>query len=1225
MFMRKTFLFVATLIVAMISQMAYAEGKDVTSKLINPTAEGGLDGWSIQIDWNLANEGDPVTLWQAKHLTENATNNAGYWNWSDPNFWVQRKAGTVIGKATVYQKVAGLQNGTYVFGAYVATVRGDGNVDDPADYLGAYGGFMFANDDTLEVRTNNPAGTNTWNHVRKINVATTVIDGMMTLGFAVKDSCNLVGMGFDDATLYYFGDVTTDEALEQMRAIDVQNEIAVAQALLEKTMSADAKAELEAVVAFAQNAKTLDELDAAADTVRIAAAASKFSIAKYEELASLLVKAQEVADGEWTSNVDLALRQLKRLIEADNEIVSTGSLADDEVASCIDALTTAMGKVQIDKAYDKLDELFMFLNDEPSFGLEEHPGFGDEVGQYSLSAYEKLMGLTETMGDILEAVEAEERPAADALAYISTIDNEVAICIARPNGIYNLPFSYVLIPDPNNPENPCGYWGGNMINSDYIKGFYSPTNLQGLDDEVIRITTPVFELGKYYKKLTVNLNNMILNNFAIIDEFYVFDGEGNEIKLQNSNLSSTTVNGSYPLSGMIDRGPNVASPLFQTSGSNPYFTISFDEPVNAVQFVFENAFNDWRLQNTPAKITLTGMSEQQAVLSDLIADANNHKRYLGVDPGYCPDATDALAQAQAQAQAVLNNENSTEAQLKAAGDVLLAAMDANDAMTPLEIVEGKEYMVLAGYEKGINERGNHVSLTTFQDTILWWTEKTDPADKSERWTFEKVDGKDNYYYVKNVGNGKYLAKFVQSGEAADSAGNPIRWGNPAYVKLGDTPCEFRVESLGDLGQWGFWAYCESYGADYMCHMPGASQNAFGDNTNSSIVQWPTSAGGGSSFHIVNDVEMLPLNVLVENGYDRVLHRIGSGASQIYKLKADVPCEFADLHFYDKNKNELGFSTQVLDDGLNINFGKYVNDFFFKFDNKEGVKSIEISKSEIFKTKLQLLTEVYNSIKAKGYSVGNIIGEVASVDELEAAFAQAENLMENGGTDEEMDAAMQAMYDAEANLQLLLPEEGKTYNILSVFNSYHNQYGVEIAAYDNQNKGVVYTAPLDYENDVFAWKFIPVPGKDKHYYIQNVATNNFIGWIYSFETDIPMTKDSTYYRLDVLDKFDAQYYAGTPVGLHVGNSADANHDLHNPFRGYACGRIVLWGSVAAGSKWTIRETQKVEATNVYQLEDLIETAPAREGIYDLTGRRVIAPTTGLYIVNGEKVFIKKDEE
>ena len=57
-------------------------------------------------------------------------------------------------------------------------------------------------------------------------------------------------------------------------------------------------------------------------------------------------------------------------------------------------------------------------------------------------------------------------------------------------------------------------------------------------------------------------------------------------------------------------------------------------------------------------------------------------------------------------------------------------------------------------------------------------------------------------------------------------------------------------------------------------------------------------------------------------------------------------------------------------------------------------------------------------------------------------------------------------------------------------------------------------------------------------------------------------------------------------------------------------------------WLIEEAGELPTAIDETVIDTAEPiAPAAQGIYDLTGRRVVAPAGGLYIINGQKVLIK----
>ena len=68
-----------------------------------------------------------------------------------------------------------------------------------------------------------------------------------------------------------------------------------------------------------------------------------------------------------------------------------------------------------------------------------------------------------------------------------------------------------------------------------------------------------------------------------------------------------------------------------------------------------------------------------------------------------------------------------------------------------------------------------------------------------------------------------------------------------------------------------------------------------------------------------------------------------------------------------------------------------------------------------------------------------------------------------------------------------------------------------------------------------------------------------------------------------------------------------------------------GSWMGADDWTLKLVSKAATQsdhNPFTGVENIEVAPAVKGIYDLFGRRIDAPATGIYIVDGKKTVIKK---
>lgn len=1237
--MKKCTILCAAFLAAMMALPVFAGGTDVTGKLVNPNGDEKLKGWDIKYARNSVSDG---FNWLLASHTE--SNEYGYWGWVSPNFEMWNGSQTVVAQNSISQTVKNLPNGTYVFSAFCVAVRSGYDINVPDDWEEAYGGYMFANDDSVAIATNaigNFTDGRTWLHARRFSVATTVTDGKLKVGLGVKAENNLFWIGFDGSKLYSFGDIATDEALLEMARINLAEDVAVVDTLQKYPMTADGMEAFATALPFAEGANTLEAIQAAGDTIRIACALARSGIAAMRAISEQLAIAKEVVEGEWSDMVAQQLVNLRKKIAQVEADLAANTLTFEVIDSYKADFQETIDQVRIDALWDTFDALSVFLDspfdiseESPCFGLTSHPGFGTEEGQYPLSQEESLRNLLDQVGALLADIEEEKVAASSGFPYITVVENAVKACVAAVNkSAGELPYQWITIPNPDNPTqryNVAYSW-----EDPYFSTFFKDMMLCGVETQVVQFISPVIKLAVPIQELSISFVWNPRGGDILCDEFYIFDGEGNRIDVPLSQVSFNwsgwySSNGSW--SALFDNSPNLD--YWQTGwgvGSDGYQTVTFtlNEPIDEFYLAYENMANDWRMQNTPYEIIINGKSQVDAELKQAVHEANALGRLIvGTEPGFYTTVPAEFALAKAKAQELLEN-GGTDAEKMAATDALLVAMDKVNDLKTLPIVEGVEYMLPCAYS-GYHQNGGHrKALTVFQDSILWW-DSADAADKLQRWVFEKTDGSDlndgyDYYNVKNVGTGKYLAQFLRGGEAWEPTGEEITWGNTAYVKLGETPCRWRVFVLGE-GNWGLQAEIGD-GGWYMCHtgnhnggVPSSSPGAEGGGRSAinpngfsiggvqgPVVQWAAGIGSASAFYIWSDVKTLPLAGAVAG----TRYHFVTGSS-VYSLTADKNCAFDELHFYDINGDEMDKETKHTINSVIVKFNSVVADFSFTFSGAENV-SVAIDASSFEKTKYELLQEAYHAVK-NDFTEGTDVGNMKSLKEYNAAIERAEYLMENGGTDDELVAAAEALFAAYDALEMVLPEEGKTYVIYNVNDMWQNNYGKESGMYNHVGTGMLGYAFLDEQDSAFHWRFVRAEEKgERHYYIHNVVDNTMIGYAWAFETNVPMTTDSCSYEVINNGTLNS-------VSFHADHSGDINFSLHNPCRG-TFGPMLYWGPAAGGSRFFVREVVD-DQVKVYNLEDLVDPCtPIRHGTYDLTGRRVVMPEKGLYIIDGKKKIIK----
>lgn len=383
--MKKCTILCAAFLAAMMALPVFAGGTDVTGKLVNPNGDEKLKGWDIKYARNSVSDG---FNWLLASHTE--SNEYGYWGWVSPNFEMWNGSQTVVAQNSISQTVKNLPNGTYVFSAFCVAVRSGYDINVPDDWEEAYGGYMFANDDSVAIATNaigNFTDGRTWLHARRFSVATTVTDGKLKVGLGVKAENNLFWIGFDGSKLYSFGDIATDEALLEMARINLAEDVAVVDTLQKYPMTADGMEAFATALPFAEGANTLEAIQAAGDTIRIACALARSGIAAMRAISEQLAIAKEVVEGEWSDMVAQQLVNLRKKIAQVEADLAANTLTFEVIDSYKADFQETIDQVRIDALWDTFDALSVFLDspfdiseESPCFGLTSHPGFGTEEG-----------------------------------------------------------------------------------------------------------------------------------------------------------------------------------------------------------------------------------------------------------------------------------------------------------------------------------------------------------------------------------------------------------------------------------------------------------------------------------------------------------------------------------------------------------------------------------------------------------------------------------------------------------------------------------------------------------------------------------------------------------------------------------------------------------------------------------------------------------------------------
>lgn len=1255
--MKKLFTILVAFVATMVALPAFADGVDMTGKLVNPTFDDGIQGWNVEFSTK-----DNVTGYQWLTIPDrNEDYGHTYYGLFAPTLYFESPKGTSPGATSASQTVKGLQNGVYVtsiIGSF-ATRGNDFN---------AHGGFLFAGDNQVEGCNNNPWNTNNNAGTSRYQVAATVTDGSLTLGVRTIEGCTTECADVDNFELWYFGDVTEDEALLEMAKIHANKLKAISEEILANPITTEGAEAIKVYIDQVNAAQTAEEFCKAEDSLRIANIKSKSAVAKMAELTAVLETAKEVAAGKYSEEVAVYLAQLKVAIGLYEKDIKANSLSSAMVDTYKTDLNELINQVKVDELYDLLDAFDIFLNDpasiteeEPLFGITEHPGFGENEGQYSIEQEEKLLNLHDEVYDALTNFEEGRISATEVMDYVSIINIAVEQCIrsANNNDAITLPYDWIAMPSKDDPTVPNTTI--TSVSDEYLKAnFWSQMFYYGesVATGVFRLQTPLMKLDKAYKQIVLTVTATVANKFNATNdgpcfgfqEMYVFDKDGNEIPLTGKNFTCNAMrpNNGSSLDGLVDHkacGTGTDLNQFCTDRDNKanrgnhYIAITFPEPVREVKFMFETYYEDWWLKNLVfSRMTISGYSEAESCLNTAIQNASGFDFLFGLEPGAYPKDKSELDALVAEGKAMLAAATASEEEMISLAEKIEIATEELKDVKMNKAIDGKEYYISQEYgNKYIDNQGYQKHLTVLNDSILWFDD-ANPADKNQKWIFTSVEGDDpddglDWYTVQNVGTGKYMSTLITSGQAWEPTGEPINWGDN-YMKLADKPAKVRLE-YRDQGQVRIWCMNGDTG-NYWVLQAGAHNE--GKRTEEPVPyggtstvnpngyglmgvcgpiianSWQGGTNSNCSWALHEVVNTIPATIELSEEFGNEARHFAT-ASNIYTFTAEKPCAFENFKVFScRTGEEISFNSIKTINAISVTFSGKWADFRFSFDNKESVKKLAITTDAISEEKsaMEKLIELYNATSTD-YVEGTQVGNVKSLTNFNAAISAVENLLENGGTDAEYEAGYKALDEAIAGIETVQPEAGKKYVIVNGYDATIRSGGpVEYGIYYNPNASAPGWTYLYPENENYQWEF--EAGEDGAWYIRNVATGTYLG--------APSMKEEIYGMSESPVPYKIISMGGCMVNIRcIVEGSDETWNIHqkNFNKGFGTfGPLVLYDDTKQ-SRWYIREADSY-ATGIGVVEDEMGR-PIVKGVFDLTGRRVDAPTTGLYIINGQKILIK----
>lgn len=1203
--------------------------ENVTLKYLkNSSFESGVLFWDVEFE---------NQIW-GKNVNKSKQN--GFYGFSGTSLEVWN--GSVLKPNSISQTMTNLPNGTYVFGAYVGAsynlatptqpTKAEGVTDEEykasAEYKewkaeydairakfvadSVFGVTMFANGESIRVATEHPDRAEEKRHTVKFNIAAQVTDGTLTVGLDV-DSTNCVYVTWDEAELYSFGGMSPEEALNAMAKIDAEKPVAIADTVKGKYMNADTLAFLNEGYAAIAAVATPADFTAADEKLRWGVVLANRSANDYKKLANKIAAVKEGKDamlekieGEWLYPWYNAATE--NMI-AQAEAAYAGKAANRaEINELIDSLTLSYAELQ----FEELDYAFYQLG---NFIQDNINQFGDGVGQYPVYWKDSLNRLANRGNDVVANFSRET--ALEDVKLIEEVENSIAACLGSVNeeheGVLTAMPLATLTGDPAL---------GNNVGND-IYEFKSETFTASGVVTGLRVTF----LDTYCPNGAGKGNPV----FVALSEFYLYDGNGKQVKLSVDNFSTNAQEATEgPMENICDGDLNNFwhSDWHGSVQENHYLEVTFPGGLDLKSFSF-----GWRSrnnrQNIPAKVDVSIMTYVSQFLGGLMESVSAAKTLIAKTPVgnaigfYKADLSELNAALEAAEALIAAGGSEDEYQ-----DALNALNDAMDEVSdvPMNLpVAGKEYVVLSA-GPFFAAQNVHKALTAYSDTTMtnrvWWGNLG--KDSLEQvFTFEPIENEDDkaYFSMKNKATGLYVGEWYnEDGEKADR------------VALYEKPDTIELIALGE----GQMALHDGYGRLHAGSHNGGnastSAGAYGgiNGVYSAIVHWNAEAGSASAWYICEMSEM-PLTALVEGAaYESPVYYFHKNVS-VVAFTADKATAFENFTLKGIDGQVIEAELEQMGNTLLATLADPTWGFTFSFNNKEGVSTVTVAES-----KLGELRAAYDAAVALAPEVGTGVGQYNDLSEFNKAVAAAEDYFKKGATDAEVDAAVKAINDAIAALVPNMPAADKTYYIISALEAYETNHEVPMAVYAKQTlvDGVEKSyARWTYisSKPAYHWRFVEAETRvassaeqkdTTFFYIQNVETEEYATAV-AQSTNLELTAN-----ISEAGKYAITILQGTVVNINLNNKTNENKCFHTGGHSNGAGRagsIVGWqGGVGTASSWRISEVETVltdlDFTVVEDEND--EVAPVVKGIYDLYGRRVINPTApGLYIIDGKKRIIK----
>ena len=1237
--MKKTLRMLCMGIMAAVSAVSFAQ-ENVTNKLLNADAEKGMLAWDVtfveggQI-WNKQTKGE-----------EKSPGYYGFNNWAFEN-WRNNAAGLTDG--SIFQVVKDLPNGTYVFGAYAMATR---DAWEPS--IDAIEGVsLFANEQSLRVATNRVEGMDErWAHAMKFNVATTVEDGTLKVGMRTEETtASFVAM--DNLTLWFFGEMGHEAALEEMAKVDVAAAIENVTPFLEAgKMNVDTLAFLQGALEAAANvsAETANEIIA---DLYWGKRQVKKSVSQYEALATAIADAKVVAEGEWSDfpTTVAALEALNAAI-AEAEAMYEAAIAEKaELAAMVQVLNNSGDLVELDGFYTLLD-----IYTEKMGELN----VGDEIGDYTEDQMAEAEALWENASMALADAEEGVITAAEAQTLCQNCFNKIDKIIATPIDYSEFPIFLhrgdTLLPNQGTGDRNKAF---KVLDGAYVEDIPAGTNNDGgsygARPGVIHYKSPLFRFRETLTKVRFIVHEVGADYQTAQDgracfclgSFAMFDENDNAIELTTDNLIT---NANEPkegkgIAGLLDGDPGTFMHSLW-SGSTPqahYLEVTLPEGEYSA-FSFQMvALSQNHSRAFPAEVEITYVSDLVTELQQtIVAARTNHNPIQGTAPGFYNFDLTPYITALAEGDAIAEKDGVLDAEAKQAIDKVNAAVAEIEEKGCLLPEAGKKYRIVSSEPHFVKNQLVHKALTiNDEDTTytnwLWW-ENASKDSVNQEFSFEFIGEEEEklFYNIKHEATGLYLADWRDEDGQRPSAG---------VFTLSEKADSFEVRHIG-AGEWIFVRHGYGSGIFHMLnHNSGvadpnaAAQNGVGKGKGirSSIIIWNNAAYDDSGFYIREMMELpCATKSITDLTFNSQTYTIYDGINTM-TLTADKECAFEGLTFTSGwGLNIAPESVSVEGNVATVIFTDAIGEFQFSFNNAEGVEEVVVDGEYIYRgvsAAFTALQNKYNTVSALNPVQGEDVGQVADLSEYNDALAIAEGLLAEGGEDAALEAATAALDSAQAHLVYNLPKADVDYLILLGIDAIKTNHLTDMAVFADAEQGIVRWTYVSLTNAAYRWRFIDC-GEQKHgraaYYLQNVATECYAARSIEANNPVYLYEDTTEvrpYNIFFVNKgkvaLGDTYWADGAGSLHPlshGSGAAANKG----------GRMITWGRTDAASAMYVVEAEKYINDVIYSIDGIENidvtdeyVAPAVKGTFDLFGRRIDTPaTTGIYIIDGKKKVVKK---